>query len=302
MSTENQLTLPVNPNPPAPVSGEGAGQKFSDKGAAPAAIHVRQKSRYPLEELKSNRELRESLAGKRVRIWQGDHGGAWWRPPANGYTTSENKAAVYPFDLAWLYSSHCGPEKQISFDVLSDPPIPRVRIEREPLEEKDTNPESVDSPPQKEDGARLEFLHSVLIGRYPFITTIESGLDAAAWEREELREALQTLRDAISDFNGHGMPGFRDRAVAYLALNKADAAITSSRFALERHLSEHGSSSNASGSTKEWTFAEWAGSEGWDRDECPESWAQGEEIWEAARNASGNPNSSSASPSESAGR
>jgi hypothetical protein len=73
--------------------------------------------RYTLEQLKSNRELRESLAGNWVRIWQGDHGGAWWRPPANGYTIKREEAAVYPFDRAWLYSSHCGPEKQISYDI-----------------------------------------------------------------------------------------------------------------------------------------------------------------------------------------
>lgn len=35
-------------------------------------------------------------------------------------------------------------------------------------------------------------------------------------------EAYKNLRNAISDFNGHGMPGFKDRAVAYLLLAEVD--------------------------------------------------------------------------------
>lgn len=74
-----------------------------------------------LETLKENRSLWASLVERRVRIWQGDHGGAWWRPPANGYTTIQSEAAVYDFEDAWSRCSHCGPEKQISFEVL---PLP----------------------------------------------------------------------------------------------------------------------------------------------------------------------------------
>lgn len=37
-----------------------------------------------------------------------------------------------------------------------------------------------------------------------------------------LRETLNDLRSAISDFRGHGMPGFRDRATAYLVMQDAD--------------------------------------------------------------------------------
>ncbi len=42
---------------------------------------------------------------------------------------------------------------------------------------------------------------------------------------QELELALTELRDAISDFGGHGMPGFRDRAEAMLALAGADRAL-----------------------------------------------------------------------------
>lgn len=34
--------------------------------------------------------------------------------------------------------------------------------------------------------------------------------------------ALKELREAISDFRGHGMPGFTDRALAYYVLAQAD--------------------------------------------------------------------------------
>lgn len=42
----------------------------------------------------------------------------------------------------------------------------------------------------------------------------------------ELYEALLNLRKAISDFNGHGMPGFQDRADAYVLLSAADLALS----------------------------------------------------------------------------
>ena len=42
---------------------------------------------------------------------------------------------------------------------------------------------------------------------------------------QELEQALTELRDAVSDFGGHGMPGFRDRADAIVALAGADRAL-----------------------------------------------------------------------------
>lgn len=45
-------------------------------------------------------------------IWSGEHQ-AWWRAPANGYTTDILAAGVYPRDEARRNTSHCGPEKRI---------------------------------------------------------------------------------------------------------------------------------------------------------------------------------------------
>lgn len=38
-------------------------------------------------------------------------------------------------------------------------------------------------------------------------------------------EALAQLRNAISYFKGHGMPGFKDRAVAYSVLHETDQVL-----------------------------------------------------------------------------
>jgi hypothetical protein len=37
--------------------------------------------------------------------------------------------------------------------------------------------------------------------------------------------ALKELRDAISYFGGHGMPGFTDRALAYIVMQQADEVL-----------------------------------------------------------------------------
>ena len=41
-------------------------------------------------------------------------------------------------------------------------------------------------------------------------------------------EMLTYLRKSISDFNGHGMPGFTDRAMAYTCLAKLDTFLDES--------------------------------------------------------------------------
>lgn len=38
-------------------------------------------------------------------------------------------------------------------------------------------------------------------------------------------KALEDLRGAISDFKGHGMPGFTDRALAYIVMAQADEVL-----------------------------------------------------------------------------
>lgn len=45
-------------------------------------------------------------------IWSGEHQ-AWWRAPANGYTSDIFAAGVYPRSEARARTSHCGPEKRI---------------------------------------------------------------------------------------------------------------------------------------------------------------------------------------------
>jgi len=41
-------------------------------------------------------------------------------------------------------------------------------------------------------------------------------------EVSKIVTAFKNLRDAISDFKGHGMPGFTDRALAYIVMREAD--------------------------------------------------------------------------------
>ena len=55
--------------------------------------------------------------------------------------------------------------------------------------------------------------------------------DAVAAERERWKDALRalrSLRNCISTFDGHGMPGFTDRGMALLALDAADKVLGSS--------------------------------------------------------------------------
>jgi hypothetical protein len=53
---------------------------------------------------------------------------------------------------------------------------------------------------------------------------LRQALEQLSKPKEESALALlQEVRVAISDFKGHGMPGFTDRAAAYLILQKVDA-------------------------------------------------------------------------------
>ena len=42
------------------------------------------------------------------------------RPDGAGYTGALAAAGVYTFEDAWQWASHCGPEKQIVFEVVPD--------------------------------------------------------------------------------------------------------------------------------------------------------------------------------------
>lgn len=61
---------------------------------------------------------RERFLGKTVRIWSAEHR-AWWRPNGNGYTSQPDQAGLYDFADAYDATKHCGPEKQIAYEVVS---------------------------------------------------------------------------------------------------------------------------------------------------------------------------------------
>lgn len=58
-------------------------------------------------------------AGQQVRIWSGEHR-AYWGPNSGGYHTDGLKAGIYDIDDAWDRVKHCGPEKKISFRLVSE--------------------------------------------------------------------------------------------------------------------------------------------------------------------------------------
>jgi hypothetical protein len=66
---------------------------------------------------KGGERTRAKLAGKKVRIWSAEHR-AWWRPEFCGYTVHVEAAGIYEFEDAYDATGHCGPEKQIRFEVV----------------------------------------------------------------------------------------------------------------------------------------------------------------------------------------
>lgn len=67
---------------------------------------------------KGGERTRAKLIGKMVRIWSREHS-AWWRSGCSGYTVQIDAAGVYAFEEAWKATRHCGPEKQIVFEVVA---------------------------------------------------------------------------------------------------------------------------------------------------------------------------------------
>lgn len=62
-----------------------------------------------------------------VFIWSGQHG-AYWRAGYNGYTHNINEAGIYTLEDAYNATSHCGPEKQISFKIFDKKEQDELRI------------------------------------------------------------------------------------------------------------------------------------------------------------------------------
>ncbi len=71
-----------------------------------------------LERLKRWPSLKRHWAGKQVRIYS-NQWESYWRPEAAGYTTEEAQAGVYLFEDAWARSSHAGPEKMITYRLVT---------------------------------------------------------------------------------------------------------------------------------------------------------------------------------------
>lgn len=70
-----------------------------------------------LETLKEDAALRENFAGRKVRIFSGEHN-AWWRPNAAGYTTHQEAAGEYSFEEAWRYVRSLDPSKMIHIETV----------------------------------------------------------------------------------------------------------------------------------------------------------------------------------------
>lgn len=100
------------------VTSKGKTVKYDGDGNIVAA-KTRPTTRLTLAYLQRKPEAQRRFEGKRVRIWSGQWQ-SWWRPEGNGYTNLLVEAGVYTFEDAWRRSSHCGPEKRISYVVVSD--------------------------------------------------------------------------------------------------------------------------------------------------------------------------------------
>ncbi len=69
-----------------------------------------------LNELKKAPDLKQAWVGKKVFIWSDEHN-AYWRPNGCGHTVRISAAGTYDFEDAFRRTSHCGPEKQIEYEL-----------------------------------------------------------------------------------------------------------------------------------------------------------------------------------------
>jgi hypothetical protein len=72
---------------------------------------------FKMEMFKVNRALIKLAEKVTVRIRSGQWG-MYWRPDGCGYTNDGLEAGLYDFKDAFERTSHCGPEKQIYFQVV----------------------------------------------------------------------------------------------------------------------------------------------------------------------------------------
>lgn len=59
----------------------------------------------------------------------------------------------------------------------------------------------------------------------PFVLDAKGNYQLLQQEGADLLTALRNLRAGLSDFKGHGTPGFTDRALAYVLLQETDALL-----------------------------------------------------------------------------
>lgn len=52
-----------------------------------------------------------------VRIYSNEHN-AYWGPNYCGYTQKGSEAGIYKIEDAYRKTSHCGPKKQIMFEIV----------------------------------------------------------------------------------------------------------------------------------------------------------------------------------------
>jgi hypothetical protein len=71
-----------------------------------------------LEAIKANPELAKQFVGMTCRIYS-DQWGYYWRERCAGYGKAD-EAGIYDFDYALNRTHHCGPEKGIWFELLSN--------------------------------------------------------------------------------------------------------------------------------------------------------------------------------------
>lgn len=61
--------------------------------------------------------LRAIRGNPKVRIYSGEHF-TWWRKDGAGYATHVGEAGTWSLEDAFAATRHCGPEKQIEFEVV----------------------------------------------------------------------------------------------------------------------------------------------------------------------------------------
>jgi hypothetical protein len=75
-------------------------------------------TRITLEDAKANPALKAQIVeASKVRIYCGQHM-AYWRTKAHGYTDDPEQAVIFPGHEAYANSKHCGPEKQVSYEII----------------------------------------------------------------------------------------------------------------------------------------------------------------------------------------